>query len=292
MVAGGGGLLLAVYPQLPRQFIVARATDAPGGHGLPALWVSPVALDKPLDHVQRHLKVQRVVFCRAGKDPACRRHRLRRPGYQATRGPGSVPPSEPRFGASPPRNSVTTSTNRPNCWTSSAQPFPRRLARRQSYDMRHAGLRRTEVRVGQHGTPAHPSSGTGKALAQPVHQRPSGGPARATIVLLGPAAPFPVPTARRTTGKNKPARNWTQPAARYGTSAAPARCHSNRKQPPATSSVTDNRSGGPPKALGPLPRERQFDCPSGEDTAISAATCRAACLARSRPASQARPACR
>ena len=68
-------------------------------------------------------------------------------------------------------------------------------------------------------------------------------------------------------------------------SSEPARCHSNRKQPAATSSVTHIRSDSP--ATGdwpPATMAGNSDCPSDEDTAISAATGRAACPARSRPA--------
>ena len=59
MMGGEGGLLLAVHPQIPRQLIAPRATDAPGGHRTLALRVVPVALDEPLNRFDSYMELQR-----------------------------------------------------------------------------------------------------------------------------------------------------------------------------------------------------------------------------------------
>ena len=135
-----------------------------------------------------------------------------------------------------------------------------------------------------------PSSGTGKRFRSRFTSAPGDVP---RLPQLSCSVPLVVSNSnsRANHRVRRPLLGPNRP--RATDSSDPARCHSNRKQPAATLSVTHIRSDSAARDdWPPATTAGNSHCPSEEDTAISATTGRAACPAQSRPANQAQPACR
>ena len=195
----------------------------------------------------------------------------------------------PRSGLSMPKVAVANSRSRPNCWTSRPSHFhgsspggrliacatPAFAGPKPVFDSTRTCTR---------------SSGTGKRL----HSRVTSARAEVPRVPhLSCSVPPSVSSSKLSANheKNIPPPALNRP--RATSSFEPARCHSNRKQPPLISSVTDNRSGSAAQGAWPSAAgAANSDGSPGKDTVISAASGPTVSRSRSRPTSPARSVCR